>query len=242
MRGSGRLKQTLQALRLVCFDLDDTLWPCWPTIEAAEAASYQFLQRHYPQISDRYTNEALYQQRLLLKQQYPQLAHDISAIRRLSLKHLALEFGFDAKKSALFENQLFEVYFSARNKVRLYDDVIPVLSGLKKHYQLAAISNGNADIQSMNNSLKEYFDHSWCAAQAGAEKPEPKIFFDVVNFFGLSAANVIHIGDDPCTDILGARNAGIASIWINRKQKKWPMDDFRPDLEIHTLDELLSFF
>ena len=41
----------------------------------------------------------------------------------------------------------------------------------------------------------------------------------------LRPEQVIHIGDNPHHDIVGARNAGLWTIWVNRVQQAWPEGD-----------------
>ena len=38
---------------------------------------------------------------------------------------------------------------------------------------------------------------------------------------GLAPHQVLHIGDDAHLDAWGARNAGLACIWLNRDDKPW---------------------
>jgi len=45
--------------KLICFDLDDTLWPCMPTIELAEQTLYNWLAKNKPEITQKYNIEQL---------------------------------------------------------------------------------------------------------------------------------------------------------------------------------------
>ena len=55
---------------------------------------------------------------------------------------------------------------------------------------------------------------------------------------GASAAEVVHIGDDPLADVVGATRAGIAAVWINRAAREWPAEHARPARIIATLAEI----
>ena len=96
----------------------------------------------------------------------------------------------------------------------------------------------NIKFDLLHKRLDYLFDFSWSAAQAGKEKPHPKIFIDVMEKTALKPHNIIHIGDDPLSDIQGAHNAGIVSIWLNREKQTWPKDITPAKYEIDTLHKL----
>ncbi len=225
-------------IKLLSFDLDDTLWPCMVTINKAEKIVQQWFSDNYPQISEQYSIKELWQQRNVLRDQHPDLAHDISAVRYLSLQVLAKELKLSTQQSQQFIKQAFDIYYKARNKVTLFDDVMPVLHPLSKNYKMVGVSNGNSDINQTSTGLDKIFEFSWSAAQAGKEKPHPKIFYDIMEKTGTNPHNIIHIGDDPLSDIQGAHNAGISSIWLNRVNKTWPKEIKPAKYEINDLYQL----
>jgi len=65
-------------VRLICFDLDDTLWPCAPVIRAAEQACYDWLARHTPRLTERYSLGDLRAHRMKLAGEQPHIAHDLT--------------------------------------------------------------------------------------------------------------------------------------------------------------------
>ena len=68
MTGSAKIK-------LLSFDLDDTLWPCMPTIMAAEQKLYDWMQQRVPEITARFDIEGLRKNRYEFLQQRPDLQH-----------------------------------------------------------------------------------------------------------------------------------------------------------------------
>ena len=103
---------------------------------------------------------------------------------------------------------------------------------------MVGISNGNSDINKTQTGLDKLLEFSWSAAQAGKEKPHPKIFNDIMEKTGVNPHNIMHIGDDPLSDIQGAHNAGITSVWLNRDNKVWPQEIKPANYEIHVLYQL----
>lgn len=224
-------------IKLLSFDLDDTLWPCMPTIMAAEQALYLWLQQHVPIICTRYDMLQLRQKRLALLRTQPQWQCDLTRLRIESLRELSREFDLPDD----WVDSAFDVFYHARQQVTLFDDVTPVLNQLKPHYRLLALTNGNADIQ--RTGVSHWFEFSLSAREAGVKKSAPGLYTLALEKAGVSAGESVHIGDDPIQDIQGALAAGLYTIWLNREQKVWQPADYRPHAQIsslHQLPELLA--
>ncbi len=222
--------------KLISFDLDDTLWPCMPTIELAEKKLYQWLQQHCPEITQAYTQEKLRDKRRQLMAEQSHLMHDLSAARIAHFEQLADELALKHD----WIHEAFNLYYQARQQVILYDDVEPVLRQLKQRFILVALTNGNADIHLAG--VGDLFHAQISAADVQAAKPDPSMFNKMMADYQLSAADCIHIGDHPEHDIQGAKNAGISSVWLNRQQQSWPLGQSPADYEITQLNELLDLF
>ncbi len=208
------------AIKLLTFDLDDTLWPNRLTIERTEENLYQWFAQHHPEISQKYSVTDLRKKRLLLAKNHPHIAHDLTRLRKKSFTELSRELGYHPHQEQQFINEAFELYIRERNKVNLYNDVLPTLEKLKARYRLGAVSNGNADIYRIG--LGHLLDFSWSAAEAGQQKPHPLVFESLLEREQLTTDEIIHIGDDPVTDIIGAQQSGIQGIWLNRHHIPWP--------------------
>ena len=219
-------------IKLLTFDLDDTLWPCRPVIMAAENALYRWMQQRVPAITDLHDNETLFHKRREFMRQRPDLAHDISRLRIESLKALSDEVGIGHD----WIGEAFEVFFHARQRVELYADVAPVLDELSAEYTLVAVSDGNADIRL--TGIDHWFDDAVSAAQVGYQKPHPLVFETAMSKAGASRDETVHIGDDQHKDIYGACEAGIRAVWINRGDHDWQHAGCKADHHIHTLAEL----
>jgi FMN hydrolase / 5-amino-6-(5-phospho-D-ribitylamino)uracil phosphatase len=128
------------------------------------------------------------------------------------------------------------VFFAERNRVKLYDEVEASLSRLSKRYRLFALSNGNADLQRCG--IAHWFDGHITAISAGAAKPDARIFAHLLDEAGVDAAQVLHIGDDPHLDVVGAAQAGLQAAWLNRGAKPWPAHLPPPPRTIATLEEI----
>ncbi len=231
------INHKIKNYELICFDLDDTLWPCMPTIELAEQTLYNWLSENIPLITQAYSSDQLRQKRKQLFEQQPELINDLSAARRAHFRQLAAEFGLqdDWVESA------FDVFYQARQKVNFFPDVLPVLTELKQQYCLVALTNGNAHIS--KTGLQDYFDFQISAADVQQAKPHPAMFYQAMRQTGVSAEKTLHVGDHPVHDIRGARNAGVDAVWINRFNQTWSTDEVSPEqqfMDLYQFNEWLS--
>ncbi len=219
-------------VRLITIDLDDTLWPCAPVIQAAEAAVYAWLAERTPGLTDRFDTGGLRTHRRELMLARPDIAHDLTAVRRLSLRALLGELGYDLALA----DEAVEVFRRHRNRVEPFADVPDVLARLRPRHRLVAVTNGNAEVQA--TPLRDAFHHSVTAAEAGAAKPDPAVFELAMRWAGTAPAETLHLGDDPLRDIEAARRIGIGAVWVNRNGQLWPKDLPRPLLEVRDLVDL----
>ena len=223
-------------IKAISFDLDDTLWPIWPTIERAEKALHDWLGFHAPMAAAMFANPgALREIRNDVGLSRPDLKSDLSALRRESIR-LAL---FRAGENPLLAEAAFEVFFAERQRVTLYEDAQPALEFLSTRFPLVSLSNGNADLERVG--LSRYFRAAISAREFGVGKPDPRIFVAAAGALEVAPEQVLHVGDDATLDGLGALNAGMQSAWLNRSDHLWP-HEVTPHLTLTSLDELCALF
>jgi FMN hydrolase / 5-amino-6-(5-phospho-D-ribitylamino)uracil phosphatase len=222
----------MTAPTVLSFDLDDTLWPIAPVMIAAETAMWNWLKDKHPEVMSAHSLETVRAIRARVGLKHPDRAHDMTFLRHRAIMEL---FGAapDAKAHA---DEAFEVFFAARNRIALYDDVAPALKRLAGSYRLFALSNGNADLRRCG--LDHVFEGHITAISAGYPKPDARIFESLARLARVPAAQVVHVGDDPHTDVFGATQAGMQAVWINRDAKLWPATITPPTRTIVTLAEI----
>lgn len=142
-----------------------------------------------------------------------------------------------------FGVELGERFPQERRRVPfVYEETFEVLDKLKDDYQLILITNGSPDLQqtklTLTPELIPYFDHIVISGDFGKGKPDPSIFEHALECLSLQKEEVIMVGDNLMTDILGANHAGIKSVWINRHQKD--QNEVIPTYEIQHLEELFT--
>jgi FMN hydrolase / 5-amino-6-(5-phospho-D-ribitylamino)uracil phosphatase len=223
-------------IKAISLDLDDTLWPVWPTIEKAEKKLHDWLTDHAPMTAAMFSSPAALRDiRSYIANARPELKNDLSAVRRESIR-LAL---YRAKENPLLAEAAFDVFFQARQQVEFFPDALPALEFLSQRLPLVSVSNGNADL--VMTGIDRYFRAGFSARQFGAGKPDPRIFHAAAHAVGTTAQHVLHIGDDVTLDVLGALNAGMQAAWVNRTDGLWPHET-RPQVQLANLTELCDLF
>ena len=219
-------------VRAICIDLDDTLWPIGPVIEQAEAVLYEWFKLHGPEVANNYGIEELHAAREAVLEEHPDQSHNLTFLRKAALAKVVVRAGY----SEGLAEQAFSVFWQARNQVTLYSDVVPALLRFKRSCTVLALSNGNADLREVG--LDALFDHAVYAADVGAAKPDGAMFRAALELTGLEPNQLLHIGDDPVADMRGAREAGMFTVWLNRKGVCWPDEESPPDAEVTDLGQL----
>ena len=222
----------IKRISAVSLDLDDTLWPIWPTIERAERVLQEWLLQKAPKTATLLLTPGILRQlREATALERSDLAHDLSALRRESIRAALTRSGEDP---ALAE-PAFEAFFAERQRVTLYDDALPALKWLSERYPLVAISNGNADVN--RTGVGRWFRTAFNARAFGSGKPHAPIFRAAAASVGLLPRDVLHVGDDPMLDVEGALNAGMQAAWLVRDERKWEGEQ-RPQLIVPNLRAL----
>jgi HAD superfamily hydrolase (TIGR01549 family) len=203
-------------IRAVLFDLDDTLWPIVPVIRHAEATLHDWLTVHVPAVTAAWSVESLRVRRLALMQENPHFQIDLWALRHAGLTEA---FKACAADTSMVDHAM-QVFAHARNAVTPFDDVVPALTRLGRHWRLGSISNGFADLGAIG--LARHFGASLAAHSFGSAKPDPAIFHAACAALGVLPAEAVYVGDDLQLDVVAAQNAGLRGVWINRFDRTLP--------------------
>lgn len=254
-------------IKAIFFDLDDTLLWDQQSVKAAFKTTCKIAEDYYGVDSNKleeavrdvarnlYTSYQTYsftqmiginpfeglwgefnddcEQFQILRQLVPQYRKDAWTI---GLK----EIGIDDEQLG---HKLAETFPIKRKKhPYIYEDTYPVLNQLKDHYRLLLLTNGSPSLQktklSLTPELIPYFEQIVISGDYGKGKPDSGIFHHALSLMELNTNEVIMVGDNLNTDILGANRVGIQSIWINREQKE--RNHIVPSFEINNLNELFS--
>jgi len=209
----------MTGITTVFIDIDDTLWWFSRNSEIALEITYKVMEcgkwcSSYKLFHDHYEhfNHDLWQQ-------YNQgkVEKEVLEVRRFELALNACHYSGDmvalaAKMNAFYLEQLVQHH-------HLVPGAVELLKYLKeKGYEINAISNGFKGVQERKleaGGMNRYITHVVLSEDCGITKPRPGIYEYAMRLCGAKPQEIVMIGDDPTTDIPGARNAGWRTIYLN---------------------------
>lgn len=128
-------------------------------------------------------------------------------------------FNLDIEKG-LF-NDLFVKFLY--DEIEIVDGIEDLLLYLSDKYKIFTASNGIFKMQEnrlKKSNLDKYFDNVFVSDKIGFEKPDKKFFQKIMDLTKFSNDDLIMIGDSIKSDIIGAKNSKIKSIYFNKENKK----------------------
>ncbi len=219
-------------VRVIAFDLDDTLWPVKPVITGAEKALNRWLGgsiRDWPAAA---RNMGAIRDQLLIRD--PTLSYQLTELRCKCITEALDRHG--KSNARQIAEEAMEVFLHARHDVEYFDGAEECLADLSTRFVLGALSNGNADVRRL--TIASHFSFSFSAEDVGAPKPAPNLFEAALAETRVSASEVVYVGDDPILDIDAANRFGMRSIHVINGKTSQKVGDTEPDLVIEHIRDL----
>ncbi len=202
------------------FDADNTLYDFDKTEEIALKKTFDFFSIPF---TDQYINAYKTEN----KKCWVKLEKGEISLRHLRDIRFGLFFSLmgikeDGKSAGSFyENEL------ANNGIML-DGATEFLEAMED-YKKALITNGIGEIQRKrieSTDTGKYFDYIFISEEIGHQKPDKRFFDIVLSTIGVEKHQALVIGDSYSSDIKGANEAGIKSIFISFSGEKCDRADF----------------
>ncbi len=108
-------------------------------------------------------------------------------------------------------------FFASADAWRADPDAAPLLTGLRAAgIRILVVSNFDARVRDVlaGLGLAALIDQITISSEAGAAKPDPRIFATALGAAGLRAADVVHVGDTAREDLAAARAAGLEVVLV----------------------------
>ena len=86
--------------------------------------------------------------------------------------------------------------------------------------------------------VRHHFKHIFASRDMGMEKPAPGFFENVLQTVGVAPHECAMVGDDYRIDIVGAKNAGMQTIWFLEAGQETPASC--ADIVINSMMDLVS--
>jgi putative hydrolase of the HAD superfamily/5'-nucleotidase len=121
------------------------------------------------------------------------------------------------------------------------DGAVSLLGALRGQARLGIITNGFTELQQARltrTGLAHHFEVLVISEQVGMTKPHRDIFDHALALMGDPARDqVLMVGDNPDSDILGGINAGLDTCWVNLDGRTAP-EAVTPTYQVASLAEL----
>lgn len=125
------------------------------------------------------------------------------------------------------------------DEIEMVDGIEDLLLYLSDKYKIFTASNGIYKMQEnrlKKSNLYKYFDKIFVSDKIGFEKPDKKFFQKIMDLTKFSNDDLIMIGDSIESDIIGAKNSKIKSIYFNKEDKK--ISDKNFTYQVKSLSEI----
>lgn len=219
----------------IFFDLDDTLIEWQKVHISAFREAVRRINTEFPDIDARV------------------IGGTMEEVSRQAIKDLNFgNMSFDRLPGVL-ESALVSAGISQEAARRLYPNYIAMLTSdleaytdcdvlyeLSEDFVLGVISDGPKEWQIAKlkmTGLHPLFDTVICSSEFGVCKPDKRIFNIACTSAGVHPDKSIMVGNNPHKDAIGAREAGLFGIWLNRGNAALS-EQLQTGAMIHTLYEL----
>lgn len=218
----------MEVVRGVTFDLDDTLWCGARVIRKANAHFHAFLQTRVPAVAAAFPPAAFDAELSRFMRELPDRAHDFTFLRKYTLRYCIETLGTHTlalteprELEALLEDA-FQAFLIPRSQPEFFAGVDELLLELERDLarihagpRLGVITNGNCVLAQLPQSFQARMQFMVSAEQVGVAKPARAIFDAALAHLATPSAHVVHVGDHYTCDIVGAKAAGLRTIWVN---------------------------
>lgn len=230
-------------IKTVLIDLDDTLWATQENNKAAlgELYSLHDWSRGFNSFEDLFQYYYPHNEYLWGEYREGRISKHELTIRRFS--YFLEKIGSYAEEEILALNEQFLERTALKTGV--IEGAFELLEYLKSLYKIVVVSNGFIEVQYRKMAsarLTPFIDDVVLSEEVGISKPAKGIFDHALNKNHARRSETIFIGDSWDADIIGAQNAGLASIWYNphRQTPPKPLSEYRyPIYEVRALMEII---
>ena len=174
---------------------------------------------HNIELWDKYGKDLVTKEYLSFDRFFFPLMHGSRVGERLKAKR-------DRQGVAALAEQLSEDFLNMTTaRFSLLEGAEELVRYLAAKYPLTVVTNGFVEVQYEKfdkSGLRNCFSHIVLSEEVGYQKPNPRIFEEALRMNGISAEDVVMIGDSWNSDIQGAINAGIDQIWIRKSKDPLP--------------------
>ena len=228
----------MKGIKHIFFDLDHTLWDYDRSAQETLKEIYNRFELSKSGVTEKKLINAFYTVNDRLWHQY-----NIGEVDRDYIKKRRFEKIFESINYEVDVSGEASDYFVNHCSLKPYlmPDTLTALCYLEGKYELHIITNGFLDAQDRklkSSGIMNFFKIMVTSECANSRKPSGEIFEYSLDKAGARKEDSIMIGDNPKTDIHGAQEFGMKTVFYDPSGKKRSMADFT----IQSHMELLKIF
>ena len=229
----------MKRYKCILFDLDHTLWDYETNSREALSELYDQFKLGERGVREQGFLQTFYVINNELWDLYDRGLLHRDVIRKERFHRIFMAHGVDDYDMSLrFSSEYLE---HSPKKKNLMEGCKETLDYLLPKYSLVIVTNGFDEIQSsklLSSGIHHYFNDVVTSARAGHKKPAKEIFEFALKENKVEAHETIMIGDNLVTDIAGAKNASVDTVFYNPNRVE---HQSTVDFEIASLTELMNF-
>jgi putative hydrolase of the HAD superfamily len=231
-------------IKVVTFDFYNTLVRFWPPLEEIQQAACHELGltvtedaiTHGYAVADVLFNRENEDRPLSQRSDEERLAF-FSIYEQLILETAGIPVSFGLAR------QVWKMAMSVPKDFITFDDTVPALEQLREAgYKVGIITNLRRDVDELCErvGLAPYLDFAVGSQEVGIEKPHPPIFMAVLDRVNAAPEEVLHVGDQVRSDVMGAQGVGMKAVLIDRSGYGYDGTDCPTISSLSELGELLE--
>lgn len=223
----------MDKIKLITFDADDTLWNFTAMIMRGLTAVCDDIQTQFPTYT--ITPQQLQDKAIALFKDVGWTTANFTDLRE---RTFALALKEAHAPDTTYSRELLSIYHQVRDeRYDLFPDVQTVLEGLQGRYHIGWITNGHSRPEHVG--LEAFFDFTITELTLDLRKPDARVFQYAAEQVNCQTHEILHIGDNLETDVMGVQGVGGTGIWYNFHRRENP-GKVQPDAEIYQLAEVLT--
>lgn len=164
---------------------------------------------------------------------------DVRDLRERCFAAIARDRGRDSEVG----RAVARAYAAERDHADVYprNGAREVLEVLTDSYRVGAVTNGGPEMQSTKLAALGFDDYFETVVHAGYDapaKPSPEPFYRALDVLEVSPDRAVHVGDSLETDVAGAHNAALGSVWLKNGADSVIEPDPQPDYALESVGDL----
>lgn len=211
--------------KAVIFDLDDTLYPERQYVLSGFRAVATWVTERYGIPADR-------------------VYADLSGLFEQGVRGNTFDLWLARHNLApSLASELVDIYRRHTPSIEPFPEVPPLLASLRRRFRIGLVSDGVLMVQKAKFArlgLASAFDVVVFSDEIGRDawKPSPVAFLAALRGLDVDACDAIYVADNPHKDFLGARRAGLGSVWCRHARGEYA--GVTPASDAHCADFIID--